>query len=58
MGKQKMSNDRMIKIIRETWAGIAGATDGQVLEMAKSLPAGTLEQYEENMKESKTDANS
>lgn len=55
----QMTKRKMVEIIRASWAGIDGATDGQVLEMAKSLPVGTLEQYEKNLKKGeKTDANS
>lgn len=54
----KMTNKKMIELVKENHGGLAGATDGQLLAIAKSLPAGTLERYEKNRKVKTEDANS
>jgi hypothetical protein len=52
-----MKKERKIELVRANHGGIVGATDGQVLMMANSLPAGTLEKYEKSESKEKVKPN-
>lgn len=45
----------MIKLVRQFHGGLDQAKDGQVLEIAQSLPPGILEEYEKKGKDEKKD---
>ncbi len=54
----KMTNRKMIELVRDNHGGLDQATDAEILMIAKSLPAGTLEKYDQKGKVAKTDADS